>query len=239
MRIVRRNFLKILAGTYAALAWEARAQSTNTAIVPVARDAKWLSRHEAFLADARRVDPLVVFVGDSITDGWRLEGKAVWNERFAALPALNFGIDGDRTQHVLWRIQHGEFDRIHPRVLVLMLGTNNTPEDRNSTAEVIAGVTAVVEAFRAKLPQTRILLLAIFPRGQKGEPIRAKLSQVNSALSRLGDEQWIYFRDLNPNFLSADGTLPTDLMPDLLHPNEKGYRVWADALREPLAKLLQ
>jgi lysophospholipase L1-like esterase len=228
-----------LSALLAGAAYTAIAQSTNTAIQPAPREANWIARHEGFLVEAQQTDPDVVFLGDSITDGWRTIGKVVWEERFAPLKAANFGIDGDRTQHVLWRIQHGEFDRIRPKAVVLMIGTNNTPKGRNTTPEVIEGVTAVVQSLRAKLPGAKILLLAIFPRGQKDEPIREQLREINTAIAKLDDGKSVKFLDINSRFLEADGTLSKDIMPDLLHPNKKGYQIWADAIRGPLAKLLK
>jgi lysophospholipase L1-like esterase len=224
---------------FAAASSIATAETTNTAIIPVQRDEKWIARHEAFLAEAKQRNPEVVFLGDSITDGWRTEGKPVWDERFAPLKAANFGIDGDRTQHVLWRIEHGEFDHIKPKVIVLMIGTNNTPKGRNTAPEAIEGVTAVVQSLRRKLPATRILLLGIFPRSHKGDAVRDQLRQINNAISKLDDDKWVKFLDIGSKFLEPDGKLSEDIMPDPLHPNLKGYRIWADAIQEPLAAMLK
>ena len=214
-------------------------QTVNTAIVPAQREPKFLAQHEEFLREESVKNPDVVFVGDSITDGWRLSGLGIWEKTFEPMNALNLGIDGDRTQHVLWRIEHGEFDHIKPKVLVLMIGTNNTAPGRNTTQETIEGVTAVVHNLRKKLPHTKILLLAIFPRGQKDEPIRAKVYEVNKAIKKLDDGKWVQFFDIGPKFLEADGTLSTDILPDLLHPNEKGYQIWADAITPRLKKMLK
>lgn len=214
-------------------------ESTNTAVLPTPRDEKWMARHEAFLQETEKASPDVVFLGDSITDGWRSTGKKVWAERIAKYNALNLGIDGDRTQHVLWRIGHGEFDHIRPKVIVLLIGTNNSPKGRNTTEEVIEGVTDVVQTLRAKLPKTKILLLGIFPRAQKGDPIRDKLKTVNAAISKLDDGVNIRFLDIGSKFLEPDGTLSTKIMPDLLHPNKQGYRIWADAMEPQLNAMLK
>lgn len=218
---------------------------TNTAIQPVPRDAAWVKRHEGFLEIAKAGDIDVLFLGDSITDGWRTTGKFLWNEHFAPLKAANFGIGGDRTQHVLWRIQEGELDGIHPRVVVLMIGTNNTGLERdkvtrrNTVPETIEGVTAVVKAIRAKLPETKILFLAIFPRDEKDSPQRTEVNQVNAAIAKLDDGQFVRYLDIGQKFLWPDGTLPKSIMPDLLHPNEVGYAIWAAAIKEPLTALLK
>ena len=217
----------------------------NTAIVPEPRDAKWVARHEGFVAEAQKGGIDILFLGDSITDFWRNQGSNVWNQYYAPRHAANFGISGDRTQHVLWRMDHGEVDGLKPRVVVLMIGTNNTGKERNSNKtrntvpETIAGVQAVVRELRAKLPASKILLLAIFPRGTLDDPQRAQVALVNAAIAKLDDGKMVKYLDLNPKFLEADGTLPRSIMPDLLHPNKKGYQIWADAMEPTLAEMLK
>jgi lysophospholipase L1-like esterase len=216
----------------------------NTAIQPAPRDANWVKRHEGFVAQAKQGGIEVLFLGDSITDGWRSKGKAVWEKQYAPRQAANFGIGGDRTQHVLWRMEHGELDGIKPKAVVLMIGTNNTGKDqdgkpRNTTPEIVEGVTAIVQGLRAKLPQSKILLLAVFPRGEKDTPIRDQLKEINTALAKLDDGKMVKFLDIGPKFLEPDGTLSKDIMPDLLHPNEKGYQIWADAIESTLTDLVK
>ncbi len=218
--------------------------AANTAIEPGPRDAAWVKRHEGFVAEAHQGGIDVLFLGDSITDFWRDRGRAVWDREFAPLKAANFGISGDRTQHVLWRLCNGEADGYQPKVVVLMIGTNNTGLERdgktprNTPQEVIEGVTAVVSELRTKFPEAKILSLAIFPRGEKDSPQRAQVAEVNRALAKLHDGRHVFFLDINDRFLDADGNIPKDVMPDLLHPSAKGYEIWADAIREPLKKLL-
>ena len=223
-----------------------RAAEGNTAIQPAPQPGQgWMQRHESFLEIAKQGGVDVLFLGDSITDFWRNRGKAVWDTNFASLKAANFGISADRTQHVLWRMQHGELDGLKPKAVVLMIGTNNTGKERNgdqmrnTTPEAIEGVTAVVKGLRAKLPETKILLLAIFPRGQKGDSIRDQIKEVNTAIAKLDDGKFVRFLDINQKFLEPDGTLSTEIMPDLLHPSEKGYQIWAAAIKEPLAELMK
>jgi len=216
----------------------------NSAIEPAARDEKWLRRHEAFLREARRGGVQVLFLGDSITDAWRTDGRVLWEEHFAPLSAANFGIDGDRTQNVLWRIQHGTLEGLAPKAIVLLIGTNNTgmengrPIPRNTTAEAIAGVEAVVRALRERLPGARILLLGILPRGEKDDPHRAQIREINGALAEFSDGVEVRFLDIGAAFLSPDGSLSRQLMPDLVHPNEAGYAVWAAAIKTPLQQML-
>lgn len=230
----------------------------NTAIVPAPRDPDdgryggpaFIQRHEEFLKTAREERCDVLFIGDSITDMWRQtevngvsRGKRVWDRYFAPLHALNFGIGGDRTQHVLWRIAHGELDLIKPKALVLLIGSNNTGTEhatgkpRNLTPETIAGVQAVVKALRAKLPQTKILLLGIFPRGEA--PQRQQIREINAAIAPLHDGENIHFLDIGANFLLPNGDINRQLLPDRTHPNEAGYEVWAKAIDAPLKALLR
>ena len=220
-------------------------RAANTAVQPVPRDEAWLKRHEGFVTQAKAGGVDVLFLGDSITDGWRGRGKVLWDAYFAPLKAANFGIGGDRTQHVLWRMQNGELNGISPKVVVLMIGTNNTGFERdrvtprNTTEEIVEGVTAIVQGLRTAFPATKVLLLAVFPRGEKSSPSRAQVAAVNEGIARLHDGQAVHYLDIGAKFLYPDGTLPTDFMPDLLHPNEVGYAIWAAAIKEPLAKLLK
>ena len=222
------------------------ALAENSAIVPAPRTAptNWVARHEGFVAEAKQGKFDLVFIGDSITDGWRNRGLEVWNKCYAPRHALNLGIGGDRTQHVLWRIEHGELDGLKPKAVVLMIGTNNTGKEkdgspRNSTPEVIEGVTAVVKQIRARLPQSKLLLLAVFPRGTVDGPERAQIKEINTAIAKLDDGKIIKFLDIGKVFLADDGSIPRTIMPDLLHPNEQGYQRWADAMEPTLGKMLK
>jgi lysophospholipase L1-like esterase len=214
----------------------------NTATNPVPRDSGWLKRHESFVAIARQGSVDLLFMGDSITDFWRTRGTNVWNKYYASQHAANFGISGDRTENVLWRMDNGELDGIKPKVVVLMIGTNNTGKERNgrprnSVPEIIEGVIAVVNDLRAKLPDSKILLLAIFPRGTLADPQRAQVALSNTVIAKLDDGKMVKFLDIGPKFLGADGTLPRSVMPDLLHPNEHGYQIWADAMNPTLDEM--
>ena len=217
----------------------------NTATNPVPLGSGWVSRHEGFVAQAKQGGIDILFMGDSITDFWHNRGSNVWNKYYAPRHAANFGISGDRTQHVLWRMDHGELDGIHPKVVVLMIGTNNTGKERNSNTirntvpETIAGVQAVVADIRARLPDSKILLLGIFPRGTLDDPQRAQVALINTVIAKLDDGNMVRYLDIDPKFLEPDGTLPRSIMPDLLHPNEHGYQIWADAMNPTLDEMLK
>jgi lysophospholipase L1-like esterase len=217
--------------------------ASNSATNPVPRDSAWVKRHEGFVAHAKtnRID--ILFMGDSITDNWRSRGSNVWNQYYAPRHAANFGISGDRTQHVLWRMDNGELDGIKPKVVVLMIGTNNTKQNNrlvNSPPEIVEGVTAVVNEIRARLPKSKILLLGIFPRGKTLEDQqRAQVALVNTVIAKLDDGKMVRFLDIGPKFLEADGTISREIMPDALHPSAKGYQIWADAMNPTLNAMLK
>jgi lysophospholipase L1-like esterase len=204
------------------------------------RDARWLKRHEGFVADAKKGGIELLLLGDSITDAWRGQ-KALWAERFEPLKAANFGISGDCTQHLLWRLQNGELDGIAPKAAMILIGTNNIGWNKQDEASTSAGIAAVVNLIRSKSPSTKILLLAVFPRGAtSADPFRAQIKTINAEIAKLDDGgKSVRYLDLGPKFLAEDGSLPKELMPDFLHLSEKGYRIWADAVKEPLAELMK
>jgi lysophospholipase L1-like esterase len=198
-------------------------------------DAGWFRRHESFVRRTVQGQVDVLFLGDSITQGWEGAGKEVWKERFAPLKAANFGIGGDQSQHVLWRITTGtELQGIEPKVAVLMIGTNNL---RGHTVEQIAGgVTAIVQELRKQKPAVKVLLLAIFPRSEKPDaPERDKIKKINEIIAKLDDGQHVRYLDIGGKFLEPDGSLTRAIMPDFLHLSAKGYTIWADAV-EPVVK---
>ena len=217
----------------------------NAATNPVPLGAGWVRRHEGFVAQAKQGGIDILFMGDSITDFWRNRGSNVWNQYYAPQHPANFGISGDRTEHVLWRMDNGELDGIKPKVVVLMIGTNNTGKERNGNLrntipQVIEGVQAVVADIRMRLPDSKILLLAIFPRGNKIDDFqRGEVAVINTVLAKLDDGKMVKFLDIGANFLEADGTLPRSIMPDFLHPNEHGYQIWADAMNPTLDVMLK
>jgi lysophospholipase L1-like esterase len=228
--------------------WATAVFAGNTAIVPVPRSSptNWMSLHESFVARAKQGHIDLLFLGDSITAGWLWGngGLSVWNKYYVPRHAAEFGIGYDRTQNVLWRIEHGELEGIKPKVVVLLIGTNNAGNEdngqpRNTTPEIIEGVTTLVKELRVRLPASKILLLGIFPRGEKNDPVRAQVKEVNLHLARLDDGKRARFLDIGSRFLEADGTLSREIMPDLLHPSERGYRIWAEAMQDTLARMMK
>jgi lysophospholipase L1-like esterase len=216
----------------------------STATRPVPRDGEWKKRHERFAAMAKKGGVDLLFLGDSITDLWGGEGhgngsqgRKIFHQEFEPLKAANFGIGGDQTQHVLWRIQNGELDGIQPKVVMLMIGTNNTA--RNTAEEIAEGVTAIVKEIHKRSPTTKVLLLGIFPRAEKSNRQRDKIKQVNAIIARLDDGgKTVRYLDIGDKFLEPDGTISRKIMYDFLHLTEKGYQIWADAVKGPIKELM-
>lgn len=213
----------------------------DNALVPATRSTptNWMSRHEGFVQEAKKGGVDILFMGDSITDGWRTRGKNVWEKDYANRHAVNFGIGGDRTQHVLWRIEHGELEGIHPKVAVLMIGTNNSKSD--SPEDIAKAIKKIIDDFHSKIPSMKVLLLAVFPRNTtKDVPEQWDcIHKVNEIISKYDDGKTVRYLDIGPKFLGADGKVPKDIMPDFLHPNEKGYEIWAEAMEPTLSEMLK
>jgi lysophospholipase L1-like esterase len=195
-------------------------------------------RHLAFVEIARQGNIDLLLHGDSIMDGWALEeaNKAVFDKYFGGIRTANFGIAGDTTQGVLWGLQNGEGQGFQPKAVMLLIGTNNG----NSAPEVAEGIGAVVLELRRNFPEAKILLLALFPRGLPGDPVRGKLADVNRIIARLDDQEHVFFMDIGAAFLDDRGDfLPDVFRPDNLHPQAKGYEIWGSAVQARLAGLLK
>ena len=196
------------------------------------------ARHADFLERARQGNIDVLWVGDSITDWWARSGAEIWERYFAPLNSANFGIAGDTTNGVLWRMRNGELAGFETRLIILMLGTNNLR--RHSPAEIADGDRLIVEEFRMQQPQAKVLVLGVFPRGAEPEDERrAQIRELNGYLAELADEEGVFFLDIGEAFLAPDGTLPESVMPDALHPSAEGYQIWADAINETVSELLE
>lgn len=219
-------------------------------VVPVTQDRSWpqydwQKRHELTSAAMKRTKPHILFIGDSIThffggeqfDSYALRGKNTWDEFYAPRNAGNLGFGWDKTENVLWRLQHGAIDGIAPKLIVMMIGTNNT--GNCSASDITLGITEIVAELHLRLPKAEILLLGIFPRGEKPGPQRDKIAEVNQSIAHLDALAGVTFLDIGPKFLTPDGLITKDIMPDFLHPNEKGYRIWAEAIEPTVRKLME
>jgi lysophospholipase L1-like esterase len=210
----------------------------------------WMPRHQAVLERNKQDNVDLIMIGDSITHRWEETGKEIWDRYYAKRNAVNMGFSGDRTQHVLWRMQNGEIDGINPKLAVLMIGTNNS-NSKDSTAEQIAdGIKAIVCELRNKLPNTKVLVLAIFPRGsaeqRKAKEVEAvynwqweKNDKASKLVSKIADNKMIYYLNINKAFLNKKGVLTRDIAPDLVHLSEKGYRIWAEAMEPTIVKMMK
>ena len=196
----------------------------------------FIRAHYAFLERAKDPHIGVVFLGDSITNGWSWgEHTQLWDRYFGKYDPANFGIGGDRTEHVLWRIENGELDRVKPKVVVLLIGTNNIGEPAD---DIRRGVTRVAERVREKLPDSKLVLMGIFPRAaDANDPKRAKIREINRALAKLDDGAHVRFLDIGDRFLAPDGSLTKEMMPDALHLSYRGYQIWAEALAPILEEM--
>ena len=241
MNVSRRLLLAAALAACSAAAWCPAQDKPNDAVVPVPREGGWKTRHESFNAKAKQGDIDLVFIGDSITQGWEgappRGGRDVWAEFYGKRKALNLGIGGDRTQHVLWRLDNGNIDGIKPKLAVLMIGTNNSGS--NTSEQIAEGVKAIVEKLRTKLPETKVLVLAIFPRGEDKTVKNRQVNEgANEIIKKLADDKMVFYLDIGPKFLAEDGTLSRDVMPDLLHLNDKSYRTWAESIEPSVKKLM-
>jgi lysophospholipase L1-like esterase len=203
-------------------------------------DKHFLQLHESFLARGKEGKIGVLFLGDSITEGWN-KARNVWQAHYGNLDVANFGIGGDRTEHVLWRIDNGELDGISPKVVVLLIGTNNIG---NSANDIAAADTKIIEKIHEKLPDTKVLVLGIFPRGADPEnpataQMRDRIKLVNEKLAKLDDGNKTRFLDISDKFLNPDGVIRFSMMPDALHPTAKGYKLWAEAMQPLLDEMLK
>jgi len=210
----------------------------HSAVQPTTRKGK---QHQRYLAMNERVAKGgvdLIFVGDSITQGWEGKGAPVWEEFYGGRNAVNLGIGGDRTQHVLWRLENGNVEGIEPKVAVVMIGTNNSNREDNTATEIAEGVTAVVRSLRSRLPGCRVLLLDVFPRGAQPNAQRGKILQVNQMVQRLHDGDGVHVLAIGHEFVEDDGSITKAIMPDALHLSTEGYRRWATAIEPTLAGLL-
>jgi lysophospholipase L1-like esterase len=206
------------------------------------------ARHQTFVDIAKKGDTDLLFVGDSITDwfywprgGGEATGGRVWEAIFAPLKAADFAIAGDTTQGVLWRMQNGELEGFKAKLIVLMLGTNNTAA--NPVGQIIEGDRLIVEEFKKQQPQAKVLVLGVFPRNNARAPeqtpvMNAIIKAVNTGLAQFADNKQVFYMDIGDKFL-VNGVVPADIMADGLHPTAKGYQIWADAILPTVKNLMK
>jgi lysophospholipase L1-like esterase len=202
---------------------------TSTAEFPSPRIDQ-LNQFVDHLHEARTHAVDLVFDGDSITDYWQGTGHDLFQAKYGPRNVIDFAIAGDRTQHVLWRLAHGELDTLHPKLIMLMIGTNNI--GGNPPQEIADGITKIVQTYRTQTPDAHILLLGVFPRGETPtDPLRDQVKQINAIISKLDDGAHVTYLDIGDKLLQADGTMSKEILPDSVHPSAKGYQIWADAVQ--------
>jgi lysophospholipase L1-like esterase len=229
-----------------------KAQSTNTAIIPMGKLEKdfyeWDERHAAVMAVKDQLKPEVVLVGDSITHLWGGEpnepkgnrGAEAWKALFGERPALNLGFGWDRTQNVLKRIELGELDGLSPKAVVIHIGTNNLAGTKNAREntpdEIVEGIVLIVQRVQEKCPGAKVIVMAVFPRGEKPDNNRrAQVNVINGRLAKkMEGTKGVTYLDITTKLTNPDGTISKEVMPDFLHPGAKGYAIWAEALKPVL-----
>ena len=200
--------------------------------------AQWKALHEQDLARVKEGPVDLLFLGDSITQGWG--ENETWKKLYAPRRPANFGIGGDTTQNVLWRITEGQaLEGIEPKAIVLMIGTNNFGLENDQPADVVRGVAAIVKTLREKEPQAKLLLVGLFPRDEMPDTdFRQRIAATNQQLAQLAEKQQIEYLDVGGKFLAADGKLPREIMPDFLHLSPRGYEIWGAAMEPRLKAML-
>ncbi len=235
-------------------------QKQNTAIIPVPKlendSYDWWDRHAEVLRIKDSINPEIVLIGNSITHFWGGEpklkdadgkprkpnGPQAWDSAFGQHRVLNLGFGWDRTQNVLWRLNHGELDGIYPRLVIIHIGTNNTSETenarKNTAPEIVEGISEICKKVRLKVPGAKIVLMAVMPREQfPDHPRRILINDTNRLLKIYAQEQNINFVDLGYKMLSPDGMLSKEIAGDFCHPTEKGYQIWADEIHSFVSEL--
>jgi len=199
--------------------------------------ARWqaMFQEDIEVAETGKVD--LLFVGDSITEGWN---KKIWDKSFGKWKTANFGIGGDHTGNVLWRLDNGQAGKLSPKLVVLTIGVNNFFHCQANPEQVFDGVKAVVTKLRTLYPNARILLNAVLPYEQSAaSPKREQIIELNRLIATLDDGKSIVFKDYGKKFLQANGDMSPTIMADYLHPTPKGYQVWSDAMLPEIKKLMK
>ena len=217
-----------------------QAPRLNTAATYTQTALRMGARHEGFVEIAKAGNIDLLLHGDSITDWW-VRGdanKAMFEKYFGGIRTANFAIAGDTTQGVLWGLKNGEGQGYQPKAVMLMIGTNNTGS--NTPPEIAEGIGAIVLEMRKNFPNAKILLLAVFPRGNPGDAVRDRVAEINKIVSRLDDQKHVFYLDIGPKFLDERGVfLPEAFQTDNLHPQAKGYDIWGAAVQPILTQWLK
>ena len=247
MQFMIKSLCALIVISNISLAGNAGTAQDNLTTTPVIQTAKyaqkwWVPRHEAILERNKQGNVDLLLIGDSITHRWEERALDNYKETFDITKTVNLGFGGDRTEHLLWRLQNGEVDGISPKVAVLMIGTNNIGQDKvriDTPADTLKGIKAVLGELTTRLPKTKILLLAVFPRGATlDDPKRQAADKINETLPSFANNKQIHYLDITQAFLDSDGNLSKEIMPDYLHPYAKGYAIWGEKMTPTLNRLM-
>jgi N-acetylglucosamine-6-sulfatase len=213
----------------------------NDAAIPKDRlkEEWWSARHQEKVQQLKlKGNPDLVFLGDSITQGWEGKGAEAFAKHFGSRKTLNIGFSGDRTEHVLWRLYNGEWNDVNPKAVNLLIGTNNTGQVKQSPMETAMGVRLIIDFIRDRSPDTKIILNSVFPRSAgKDDELRKLNDEVNRLCAAYVDHKHVFLLDMTNEYLQADGTLSKEVMPDLLHLNAASYEKWGTSLSAKLKEL--
>lgn len=209
----------------------AELESTTPVAAKTNGEEWWNGNCERIDADIKKMKGKidVAFVGDSITARWR--GNENWDKHWGSYRAVNMGIGGDQTQHVLWRLQNGDLEGYKAKLFVVMIGTNNMWARGTDPAHAAAGVKAVIDLIQSKQPQAKILLMSILPTGEKPNPGRELRMDVNKRIEKFAGGV-VEYMDITSKYLEADDTISKGVMHDFLHLAPKGYDIWAEAISD-------
>jgi len=238
MKHIHRHLAAIVLSAMAGLtAHAAELESTTPVPAKTNGEAWWNSNYERINADIKKMEGNidVAFVGDSITARWR--GSENWESHWGKYRAVNMGIGGDQTQHVLWRLENGQLEGYQAKLFVVMIGTNNLWGRDADPAHAAAGVKAVIDLIQAKQPQAGILLMSLLPTGEKPNPGRDKRAAVNARISQFAGGK-VEYVEVWEKYLEPDGSISKEVMHDFLHLAPKGYDIWAEAISTRVAEIL-
>ena len=202
-------------------------------------EAWWRERHESRLNQMKSIEQLnILLIGDSITQGWETTGSRVWKDTFEDLTSFNLGFSGDRTEHVLWRLENGSVEGLDPGVVVILIGTNNTGQNLDKPRDIAKGVKAIINEVRNRMPKSPILLMAVFPYDKDSEsPRRKNNNEINNLISQYHDGKTVHYLDICNSFFDESGQMSTKITPDFLHLSEAGYQIWADGIEQKVREL--
>ena len=236
MRRIHTHLTTIAISALAAFTAHAADLESTTPVAAKTNGEKWWNGNcERIDRDIKKMEGKidVAFVGDSITARWNGEN---WQKHWGQYRAVNMGIGGDRTQNALWRLQNGDLDGYEAKLFVVMIGTNNLWGKTAKAEDAAAGVKAILDLIQSKQPKAKILLLGIFPRGEKPNPGRDLITATNEIISKYAGGN-VQYMDIGAKFLEPDGTISKEVMKDSLHLISKGFDIWADAIQEKVKEL--